>query len=215
MEDKNIGRVMGIFKIVEATTEREKYGHLLYVGECIYCGKKVKRRLVDMKNVSICTHKKYNDGLEQSHPYIWKICKLQKVFHDMKLRCYNPNNKAYRWYGAKGIKVCDEWILEPSKFEEWAIKSGYADGLTIDRIDSNGDYEPDNCRWLTQEDNSRRAGRVNWITVGNETLTGKQWATKLGCGINRVNKLIRTKGIEAAIKFIEAELSKQQTNNQN
>lgn len=215
MEDKNIGKIVGIFRIVEVTTEREKYGHLLYIGECIYCGKRIKRRLTHMKNVSICTHKKYNDGIEQARPYIWKIRKLRGVFNDMKVRCYNPNDKAYRWYGAKGIKVCDEWVCDPGKFEEWALKSGYTDGLSIDRIDSNGDYEPNNCRWLTPSDNTRRAGKVNWITVDGKTLTGKQWATKLGCGINRVNKLIRTKGIETAIKFIEEELLKQQNNNQN
>lgn len=212
MEDKNIGKIVGIFRIVEVTTEREKYGHLLYIGECIYCGKRIKRRLTHMKNVSICTHKKYNDGIEQARPYIWKIRKLRGVFNDMKVRCYNPNDKAYRWYGAKGIKVCDEWVRDPGKFEEWALKSGYADGLSIDRIDSNGDYEPNNCRWLTQENNTRRAGKVNWITINSETLTGRQWATKLSCGVNRINKLVREKGMETAIRFIEEELSKQNNN---
>lgn len=209
MKDKNVGKIIGIFRIIEATAEREKGGHLLYIGECIYCGKRVKRRLVTMKETSICTHKRYNDGVEQKHLHVWKFHRLQSIYRNMKSRCYNINNKSYCWYGAKGIKICNEWISDPGEFEKWAIESGYTDGLTIDRINPNGDYEPNNCRWLSQEDNSRRAGRVNWITVGDVTLTGRQWANKLGYSINYINVLVCKEGIEEAAEFIKRELSNQ------
>ena len=80
--------------------------------------------------------------------------KLQRVWSGMKQRCYNPNNKSYHYYGGKGIKVCDEWKEDFQAFYDWAMSNGYKEGLTIDRIDVNGNYEPSNCRWVTQKQNN-------------------------------------------------------------
>lgn len=74
--------------------------------------------------------------------------KLRGVFRTMKARCYNPNTNRYYLYGAKGIKVCDEWLKNPLNFCIWAINNGYKEGLSIDRINVNGNYEPSNCRWV-------------------------------------------------------------------
>lgn len=82
--------------------------------------------------------------------------RLYNIWSCMKQRCCNPNHTAAPWYHFKGIRVCDEW-LNYEKFEEWAMSNGYTDELTIDRIDSDRNYEPDNCRWITIYENRRNA----------------------------------------------------------
>lgn len=88
----------------------------------------------------------------------------------MKQRCYSASSKAAKYYKDKGIIICDEWKNDFEQFKRWALEHGYADNLTIDRIDSDGNYEPENCRWITREENSRRARisepnskRIYWL----------------------------------------------------
>lgn len=82
--------------------------------------------------------------------------RLYKIWQKMHERCNNPNSSAFRWYGRKGIKVCEDWDeFEPFYF--WAISNGYAPNLTIDRKDSNKNYCPDNCQWLTRAENTKKA----------------------------------------------------------
>ena len=94
-------------------------------------------------------------------------------------RCYNQKDWHYKNYGGRGIVVCDEWH-DFYKFEEWAMSHGWAEGLTIDRIDNDGCYEPNNCRWAdryTQQNNTRQNRRY---TYNGETKTMKQWADTIG-----------------------------------
>ena len=81
--------------------------------------------------------------------------RLYSIFRDMKRRCYNPNFSEFKAYGGKGIIICDEWLRNFQSFYDWAMTNGYQDDLTIDRINSSKIYSPDNCRWLTLEENSR------------------------------------------------------------
>lgn len=105
--------------------------------------------------------------------------RLYTIWCGMRQRCSNPNKKYYNHYGGKGVRICDEWN-NYSVFKEWALANGYADNLSIDRIDNNGNYEPSNCRWTTYlEQNNNRRSNV-YLTYQGETKTMTQWARDKG-----------------------------------
>ncbi|MBO7715855.1 MAG: hypothetical protein J6S85_19990 [Methanobrevibacter sp.] len=116
--------------------------------------------------------------------------KLYKVWEGMKRRCFNKNDHSYKHYGGKGIKVCKEWLHFPPFFE-WAKANGYKEGLTIDRIDSNGNYEPKNCRWVSHKVQNRNYSRNHMITYNGETRCLADWADFFK--INRATVLFRLK----------------------
>ena len=111
--------------------------------------------------------------------------RIYGVWEGMKARCYNPNNSAYKRYGGRGIKVCEEWKNNSMSFIEWAYKNGYDDKAkykqcTLDRIDNNGDYSPENCRWITQKQNSRNMNRCHIVEYQGEKKNWLTWCEELG-----------------------------------
>ena len=93
--------------------------------------------------------------------------RLWGVLMEMRKRCYCTTSKDYPHYGAKGVAICREW-QDPNVFEKWALANGYQEGLTIDRIDSAGNYEPTNCQWISNSENARKQ-RHNVITEQRKT----------------------------------------------
>lgn len=113
--------------------------------------------------------------------------RIYNTWLNMKSRCYNPNNKSYKYYGGKGITICDEWLNSPQNFISWAYSNGYTDELTIDRIDVNGNYEPSNCRWITFTDQMNNRSVCTYFTIDGETHSLTEW-----CRIYNVSpKLVR------------------------
>ena len=106
--------------------------------------------------------------------------RLYRIWGGMKRRCYEKTHKDYPRYGKRGIKICVEWLNNFKSFYDWAITHGYDDSLTIDRIDNNGGYEPDNCKWSTVKEQNNHRRSTRFITHNNETLNFKQWADRAG-----------------------------------
>lgn len=109
---------------------------------------------------------------------------LHYVWRSMKKRCYNPNDAGYQNYGGRGIKVCDEWRQDFMSFKTWAMDNGYAKGLSIDRIDNDGNYEPSNCRWTDRKTQSHNKRTNHNLTYNGVTKTIGEWAESLGMNYN-------------------------------
>ena len=153
---KTFGRLMVIQRM-----DNDKWGGSRWLCECV-CG---KVKAVTANNLGRntfscgCLHidrikeSKLKHGLFVGDR---KGCRLYSIWSGMKTRCSNPNRKMYPRYGGKGVTVCHEW-LEYEPFRDWAMANGYEDTLTIDRIDSDGNYEPSNCQWITNSENVKRS----------------------------------------------------------
>ena len=177
-------------------------GHALYKGICNKCGFERIAKLSDLKATVKCTHIRIDGEIVTNISY-WDNQRLRIIFGGMKDRCYNINCKDFRWYGAKGVKICKEWMDNPKLFEEWALSNGYYDGLTIDRMDSEKDYSPSNCRWISLENNARYKSTTSSICVNDTTHSGKEWSKILNLGINTINRYVREYGIDNTIEFIK------------
>lgn len=110
---------------------------------------------------------------------------LYEVWHGMKRRCCDPNQVWYENYGGRGISVCDEWANDAKAFVEWALENGYEDGLSIDRIDNNGNYEPCNCRFVTNRENQNNKRTNVCVRAFGETKTIAEWSRDDRCKVSQ------------------------------
>jgi len=137
------------------------------------CGKYTKANSSELKSGTrfSCGCARETHGMSKTRLYI--------IWNDMKQRCNYPQLDCYKNYGGRGISYCDEWEkFEP--FAKWALANGYADDLTLDRIDNNGNYSPENCRWTTKEMQDRNKRTNRYITFNGETHTIGDWASMTG-----------------------------------
>lgn len=98
----------------------------------------------------------------------------------MKARCKAKTGKHYKNYSSRGITVCDEWVNDYPAFKKWALENGYEEGLSIDRIDNNLGYSPDNCRWVPKEEQWFNKRNSSKFTFNGETKTAAEWAKQYG-----------------------------------
>ena len=189
----------------------KKFGRLLVVAEyvlkkrrycvCICdCGKKTDVLSFSLKSghTSSCGCK-----LEEFRNKNKRVYKnpIYIIYKAMMRRCYNFKDKRYKNYGGRGICVCDEWKEDYTKFMDWAVKNGYKQGLSIDRINVNGNYEPSNCRWITLKEQSRNKTNNKMIEYNNEVKSLVEWCELFDLSYNAVHYRIN-KGwsIERALK---------------
>jgi hypothetical protein len=117
--------------------------------------------------------KKYD--IIRNHPYYKR---LYVTWNHMRQRCYNPNDARYKWYGAKGVKICDIWNGEYGflNFFYWAIATGFKENLSIDRIDVDGDYSPWNCKWSTHKEQQRNKTNSHYYEYNGQKKCIGEWA---------------------------------------
>ena len=121
--------------------------------------------------------KKEQDAVNLSvgHKHLMSHTGIYDIWQGMKRRCYDIHNPRYHNYGGRGIFICDDWKNDFSAFYEWSVNNGYQENLTIDRIDNNKGYSPDNCRWADAKTQSRNRSSNVKITIGNATKTLTEW----------------------------------------
>lgn len=132
-------------------------------------------------------YRKYT-SIESNITHGKRNTRLYNTWAHMKQRCYNKNNKRYNDYGGRSIKVCDEWKDDFQAFYDWAMNNGYKDNLTIDRIDVNGSYSPDNCRWITNDEQQRNKRNTKYVTYKGVTKSLTDWCESLGLNYDNVKQ---------------------------
>ena len=172
-------------KLVDLTGE--KFGKLVVIEQAENVGRRTawlcrcecgnQKVVVSHRLISGCTRSCGCLGMKNRRTHGMHGTRIYKTWISMKRRCANKNDKRY---GGRGITVCPEWRDSFEAFYEWAIKNGYDESLTIDRINNDGNYEPDNCRWVdwfTQANNKRDTA---WMTYNGKTQSVTQWAREFG-----------------------------------
>lgn len=192
MNDNLIGKVFGELQIIERI-KSDKYGHRKFKCRCS-CGKTIDILFDNLKrgHTKSCGCKKGYMISKKKEKHGKTYTKLYKIWHNMKQRCFNKNNIRYKDYGARGIKVCDKWKDDFMNFYNWSMSNGYSEELTIDRINNNGNYEPNNCRWTTIKEQNNNKRNNHLLTYNKETHTITEWSRILSinytCLRNRILK---------------------------
>ena len=159
----HVGDIINGRKIIDLFYSPQRHRNIACV-MCESCRKIVKLDLSKLKSgvKCKCSIRKY-DGIKSKD-------RLYRIWSHIKNRCYNSNCDRYYLYGAKGIQMCEEWKNDFIIFAQWAWNNGYDDLLTIDRIDSTKNYCPENCQWITREDNTIKSNKISQHRKSNKGL---------------------------------------------
>ena len=172
-------------------TENSKHKVRFGIYKCGLCGTNFKANTYDINGGYIkscgCYNKRRIKEANKTHGL--GGTRLYTVWRDIKRRTLNPKHKNYNDYGGRGITICDEW-LDVQNFYNWAISNGYSDELSIDRIDNNGGYYPENCRWATQTIQNRNTRIQKNNTSGYKGVSHHKGNNKYVAQITINNKSI-------------------------
>lgn len=202
-KEQIIGKKFNNWTIIEYSHRKPKYcfdkkigkkrvrGYIYFYKCKCECG---KEKIINIESITRGTSKSCGcklvefskKNIKNAIKYRWVGHKKVKgkrtygIWCSMKNRCYDKNSEAYKDYGGRGIKVCEEWKNNFYIFDKWAMDNGYRDDLTIDRIDVNGNYCPENCRWATRKEQARNTRRNIFIKFGEEEICLSQLSEKIG-----------------------------------
>lgn len=180
------GRRFGRLTVIEESGKLGK--KIAWLCKCD-CGNYTRVRAHHLKGGQITSCGCYQR--ERCSTHHLSYTKLYRAWASMKDRCYNTNAVEYKRYGNRGIKVCDEWRNNFEAFYEWAMANGYKDGLSIDRIDVDGDYEPNNCRWVDMKVQGRNRRNNHMLTYKGETHCVSEWSEITGIKVSTLFNRIK------------------------
>lgn len=188
------GQKFGRLIVIERASNNTE-GRAMWVCKC-ECGKETKAVGKDLRsgntkscgclNRELSMIKNQKHGLRK-HP-------LYLVWKGIKARCYNKNTTNHKNYGGRGIEVCDEWRDDFQAFYDWATANGYEKGLTIERIDNNGNYTPENCRWATIKEQNRNQRSNRIIGYKGEKKLLIEWCEILGLNYGAIKTRLNNYG---------------------
>ncbi len=208
------GHRYGKLTVLHRHSEKSKSGRIMWFCVCD-CGKTcvVQSNNLRSGNTKSCGcegsrtkigQKFATHGIPDDHP-------VYRAWNEMKKRCYSENHKNYNRWGRRGIRVCDEWLYDFKAFYDWSLENGWEKGLSIDRIDNDGNYEPSNCRWATAREQAINRSSTIWIECGGERLCLIDWSRKTGlCKDTIKQRLKRGWTVEKAL-FTEPMIGRNQT----
>lgn len=175
-----LGEKFGRLLVVERTNN-DAAGRTQWLCECD-CGTLKTVRGKDLRQGKVVSCGCWKNELikERRRTHGLSKSRLHKIWGGMKKRCYCKTSKSFRDYGERGIVVCDEWRKDFASFYGWAINNGYSSELTIERIDNDKDYGPDNCRWASKEEQSNNKRTSHFVERNGERRTIAEWSKMLG-----------------------------------
>lgn len=220
------GCVFNRLTVIEKTSQR-KYGKVLWKCICS-CGKEKLVNTSQLLNGSIkscgCMHNEIMQNMinvgKNNKKHGQSFSRIYNIWAGMKSRCSNPKTKFYHRYGGRGITVCVKWANSFEIFKDWALKHGYAENLSLDRIDNDGKYSPDNCRWVTQREQANNKectyhyqgkSLADWakeLNIKHRTLRGRlergwSWeetvTTPLIPNMDKMRKVKKNKALQTSV----------------
>jgi hypothetical protein len=185
-----VGMKFGKLTVFERL-QSNNHGEMTWLCVCDCGNKKIttSNKLTHGLTVS-CNECRYKIVASKNYKHGMEPINLWYRYTNMKDRCYNPNYELYHRYGGRGIKVCDEWLESFVPFKKWALENGYQEGLTLDRIDNDGNYCPENCRWATVREQANNRSTNRFVKVNNEVDTLANWVRRTGLPYWRAKDMI-------------------------
>lgn len=187
-----------------AEKRTNKTGHVEYFWLCkCSCGKTLLVRAQALKSGNTASCGCYRRWLRTKNNTTHGLTntKLYRVWQGIKDRCYRENCKGFKNYGGRGIRMDDRWRISFQSFYEWAIANGYREGLTIERVDNNGNYEPNNCKFIPRSQQSRNRRSCRYIKYNGEIDTLSGWCRRYHIDRECVRSKGRLIGDENALAY--------------